>query len=205
MPSHLVEQWTAELKSKFDLDAVAVTATSAPRLERGLTISQTPFDAHPFTVVSLDYIKSDRRRESFARACPPLVVGDEAHACVGAHRGRQQRFDLLSSLAEDASRHLVLLTATPHSGDEQAFDRLLGLLDHSFLSGAFEDENFRVARHFVQRRRADIVGRDWGEERIFPRHETTERPYPLDAKHRAFHDAVLDYCLGVVERATSER
>ena len=148
-PPHLVEQWTGELKSKFDLDAVAVTATSAARLERGLTISQTLFDAHPFTVVSLDYIKSDRRRESFARACPALVVVDEAHACVGAHRGRQQRFELLSSLAEDASRHMVLLTATPHSGDEQAFDRLLGLLDPSFAVGALEEENFRIrlARH----------------------------------------------------------
>ena len=205
-PPHLVDQWTGELKSKFDLDAVAVTATSAPRLERGLTISQTLFDAHPYTVVSLDYIKSDRRRESFARACPALVVVDEAHACVGTHRGRQQRFELLSSLAEDASRHMVLLTATPHSGDEQAFDRLLGLLDPSFAVGALEEENFRIrlARHYVQRRRADIVGRDWGEERVFPRHETTEKSYPLDANHRAFHDAVLDYCLGVVEQAGGE-
>jgi SNF2 family DNA or RNA helicase len=197
-PPHLVEQWTDELKSKFDLDAVAVTATSAPRLERGLTISQTLFDAHPFTVVSLDYIKSDRRRESFARTCPPLVVVDEAHACVGTHRGRQQRFELLSSLAEDASRHLVLLTGTPHSGNEQAFDRLLGLLDPSFSSGALDEESSRIrlARHFVQRRRVDIVGRDWGEDRVFPRHDTTEKSYSFDAKHRAFHDAVLDYCLG---------
>jgi superfamily II DNA or RNA helicase len=205
-PPHLVEQWTGELKSKFDLDAVAVTATSAPRLERGLTVSQTLFDAHPFTVVSLDYIKSDRRRESFARACPSLVVVDEAHACVGTHRGRQQRFELLSSLAEDATRHMVLLTATPHSGDEQAFDRLLGLLDRSFASGALEEENFRIrlARHYVQRRRIDITGREWGEDRVFARHDTTERSYQLDAKHRTFHDTVLDYCLGVVEQSGGE-
>ena len=71
-PPHLVEQWTGELKSKFDLDAVAVTASSAARLERGLPASQTLFDAHPFTVVSLDYIKADKRRDSFARACPGL-------------------------------------------------------------------------------------------------------------------------------------
>ena len=37
----------------------------------------------------------------------------------------------------------------------------------------------RLARHFVQRRRIDITGRDWGEERVFPRHETAERPYKL--------------------------
>jgi len=199
-PPHLVEQWTAELKSKFDIEAVAVTAASAGRLERGLPSSQTLFDAHPFTIVSLDYIKADRRRESFARTCPGLVVVDEAHACVGTHQGRQQRYELLRRLSEEEDRHLVLLTATPHSGDEAAFDRLLGLLDNSFSGASLDDEanRVRLARHFVQRRRIDIVGRNWAEERMFPKHETTEQPYDFDDEHRSFHDAVLDYCLGVV-------
>lgn len=209
-PPHLVEQWTGELRAKFDLDAVAVTASSAARLERGLPLSQTVFDAHPFTVVSLDYIKADRRRDGFARACPPLVVVDEAHACVGGgERGRHQRYELLQALAADPERALLLLTATPHSGDEAAFDRLLGLLDPSFGAGAgFESEAARVrlARQFVQRRRIDIVGQansevNWGEERAFPRHETAEAPYRFDAATQAFHDAVLDWCLGVVESA----
>jgi superfamily II DNA or RNA helicase len=202
-PPHLVEQWTGELNTKFDIDAAAVTAASAARLERGLPSSQTLFDAHPFTVVSLDYIKAERRRDSFARSCPALVVVDEAHACVGTHQSRQQRFELLKRLAEDNERHLILLTATPHSGDEAAFDRLLSLLDGGFAQGALENEQNRVrlARHFVQRRRIDIVGRDWGEERVFPRHETAEEAYALGNAHRTFHDAVLDYCLGVVEGA----
>jgi superfamily II DNA or RNA helicase len=206
-PPHLVDQWTGELKSKFDLDAVAVTASSAAKLERGLAVSQTLFDAYPFTVVSLDYIKGDRRRDSFARACPGLVVVDEAHSCVGAHLSRQQRFQLLRTIAAEPQRHLVLLTATPHSGDEQAFDRLLGLLDPEFSSLSLENESTRIrlARHFVQRRRADIIGRDWGEERAFPKHDTAERPYDLDSEHRAFHEAVLDYCLEVVEGAGSDQ
>lgn len=206
-PPHLVEQWTSELRSKFDLDAIAVTAASAARLERGLPASQTLFDAHPVTVVSLDYIKADKRRDSFARACPNTVVVDEAHACVGTHQGRQQRFELLRRLAEDKERHLILLTATPHSGDEAAFERLLGLLDPSFAVGTLDDDALRIrlARHLVQRQRADITGRDWGEGRVFPRHETAERPYDLDAQHRAFHEAVLDYCLEVVSRSGTDQ
>src|SRR6516225_8636663 len=202
-PPHLVEQWTGELNSKFDLDATAVTASSAPRLERGLPPSQTLFDAHPYTVVSLDYIKADRRRDTFARACPKLVVVDEAHACVGTHQSRQQRFELLKRLAEDRERHLILLTATPHSGDEAAFDRLLSLLDEEFAGASLDTEasRIRLARHFVQRRRIDITGRDWDEERAFPRHETAERAYDLSPEHRAFHDAVLEYCFGIVEGA----
>jgi superfamily II DNA or RNA helicase len=206
-PPHLVEQWTGELKNKFDIDAVAVTAASAARLERGLPASQTLFDACPYTVVSLDYIKAERRRDSFARACPALVVVDEAHACVGTHQNRQQRFELLRRLATDRERHLIMLTATPHSGDEAAFSRLLSLLDEQFADGAFDTDAARVrlARHFVQRRRIDITGRDWGEDRTFPRHATAECPYDLNDDHRSFHDAVLDYCLGVVEGSGPDR
>jgi len=206
-PPHLVEQWTEELKVKFDLDAVAVTASSAARLERTLPASQTLFEAYPFTVVSLDYIKAERRRESFSRACPKLVVVDEAHTCVGTHQNRQQRFALLQRLSEDAERHLILLTATPHSGDEQAFSRLLSLLNAEFADGAFDTDNARarLARHFVQRRRIDITGKEWGEDRLFPKHNTAEAPYKLGTAHREFHDQVLDYCLGVIEGAGTEQ
>ncbi len=184
-PPHLVEQWTDELKAKFDLDAVAVTAASARGSSAACPPSQTLFDAHPYTVVSLDYIKAERRRDSFARACPALVVVDEAHACVGTHQSRQQRFELLKRLAEDAERHLILLTATPHSGDEAAFDRLLSLLDPGLRRRRARRASgirVRLARHFVQRRRSTSSSRDWGEERVFPRHETAERPYELEQR-----------------------
>jgi superfamily II DNA or RNA helicase len=204
-PPHLVEQWTGELSSRFGFEAVAVTASTAPRLERGLPVAQTLFDAHPFTVVSLDYIKAEHRRDRFARACPKMIVVDEAHACVGTHKGRQQRFRLLSELARHPERALLLLTATPHSGDEDAFARLLSLIDPSFASLQFDDQRYRerLARHFVQRRRIDLTSADWAEERAFPKHKTTEFSYRLSAKHLAFQEAVLDYCLGVVSRAGS--
>lgn len=185
-PPHLVEQWTGELRSKFDVDAVAVTASTATRLERSLPASQTIFDAFPFTVVSLDYIKADRRRESFARSCPSLVVVDEAHACVGVEGGRQQRFELLTRLAEDTNRHVVLLTATPHSGNESAFDRLLTLLDQSFAGERLENDLFRrrLARHFVQRRRLDVTQGEWQEQRRNPRLSRTQehRTYLLSSR-----------------------
>ncbi|MFT4129728.1 helicase-related protein [Labrys sp. (in: a-proteobacteria)] len=202
-PPHLVEQWVIELKSRFGIDAVAVTSGSAARLERGLPLSQTLFDAYPYTVVSLDYIKAEKRREGFARACPDFVIVDEAHACVGTGAGKQQRFELLSGLAKDPERRMVLLTATPHSGDEEAFGRLLSLIDPSFVSMNFDDAKYRerLARHFVQRRRIDLVSGEWHEERAFPKHETTEFPYRLSQAHLGFQEAVLDYCLGVVSRA----
>lgn len=202
-PPHLVEQWVGELKSRFGIDAVAVTSGTASRLERGLPLAQTLFSAYPYTVVSLDYIKAEKRREGFARACPDFVIVDEAHACVGTHQGRQQRFELLSGLARDLDRRMILLTATPHSGDEEAFARLLSLIEPSFASMSFLDARYRerLARHFVQRRRIDLVSGEWHENRAFPKHETTEFPYRLSKAHLDFQEAVLDYCLGVVSRA----
>ena len=204
-PPHLVEQWAGELKARFGIEAVAVTSGTASRLERGLPLTQTLFDAYPFTVVSLDYIKAEKRREGFARACPDFVIVDEAHACVGTHKGRQQRFDLLSGLARSMERRMILLTATPHSGDEEAFARLLSLVEPSFTSMNFEDARYRerLARHFVQRRRIDLVSGDWDENRVFPKHETTDFPYRLSKAHLEFQEAVLDYCLGIVSRAGS--
>ncbi|RTL89317.1 MAG: helicase [Hyphomicrobiales bacterium] len=210
-PPHLVEQWVSELAEKFDIDAVAVTSARARSLERGLPAAQSLFEAYPHTVVSLDYIKADSRRDEFARACPSLVIVDEAHACIGGDRGRHQRFELLERLASDEERHMLLLTATPHSGDEAAFDRLLGLISPDFAGGPQGDENTRtryarrLAQHYVQRRRPDITDSGWHEKRTFPVHQVKDEPFSLSGEFGAFHDRVLDYCLAVTQRAGADQ
>jgi SNF2 family DNA or RNA helicase len=131
-PPHLAEQWQLELHDKFRIDAELVLPSTARRLERNRQrIDQSLFDLYPHVVVSMDFIKSDTRRDDFVRACPELVIVDEAHTCAfGAERrsGRHQRHQLIRRLAEDPTRHLLLVTATPHSGKEEAFRSLLRLL-----------------------------------------------------------------------------
>jgi hypothetical protein len=51
----------------------------------------------------------------------PLIV-DEAHAVCG----NSERYAACQTVAE-RSRRVVLLTATPHSGDETRFSRLVSL------------------------------------------------------------------------------
>ena len=204
-PPHLVEQWVTELEGHFHLRPVAVTAASAARLERNLPPSESIFTTHAHTVVSLDYIKSERRRSEFLRACPELVIVDEAHTCASTGQGRHQRYDLLKGLVSDKDRHLVMLTATPHSGDEDAYFRLLGLLhpDFAALSTTSGEEHKklrdRLAAHFVQRRRPDIA--EWKEGSLFPRRETKELTYKLTGAWERFFDAVLNYCASVVSAA----
>lgn len=210
-PPHLVDQWVKELEHRFNIRAVAVTASSARRLERAIPPHLSLFSVHAHTVVSLDYIKSNNRRDHFLHACPNFVIVDEAHTCAASGRGRHQRHELLKALSDSDARHLVLLTATPHSGDDAAFYRLLGLLDNEFgwlphLVGRERERlRERLARHFVQRRRADIA--EWArpkEGALFPRRETRELTYRLTGAWETFFTDVLDYCAEIVQADESD-
>ncbi|MFM7580270.1 MAG: DEAD/DEAH box helicase, partial [Microcystaceae cyanobacterium] len=129
-PPQLCDQWQRELKQKFHIDAVVIRSGTIAKLEQGLpSVDHHIFSYYPHIIVSLDYAKSDRRRASFLTHCPDLVVVDEAHTCANTNQLReQQRHQLLQGIAEKTNRHLILLTATPHSGIEASFLSLLGLL-----------------------------------------------------------------------------
>ncbi len=205
-PPHLVEQWQSELESRFNLQAVALTSASAARIERNIPHGVGLFDHYPVVVVSLDYIKSERHREHFLAIAPECVIVDEAHTCASSGAGKQLRFELLQRLVKDSERHLIMLTATPHSGDEAAFYNLLSLLDPRFLAlqnktSASDPLRQELARHFVQRRRKDIA--EWqaetGDGRGFPRRMKTEVTYQLSGDWGAFFDSVQDYCRELAE------
>jgi superfamily II DNA or RNA helicase len=208
-PPHLVDQWVSELNERFHLRPVDVTAANARRLEEAIPPSESIFSVHHHTVVSLDYIKSQNRRGRFLQSCPELVIVDEAHTCAATGQGRHQRYELLKGLAESNSRHIVMLTATPHSGDEQAFFRLLGLLHRDFerLAEAIGEERTqlrdRLSLHFVQRRRPDIA--EWKEGNLFPRREMKELTYRLTGSWEHFFDGVLDYCASVVDASAGDK
>ncbi len=164
-PPQLAEQWQKELDEKFHIDAELVLPSTVSHLERGLGIGTSLFEKYPFTIVSLDFIKSERRRDEFLRVCPELVIVDEAHACASATggRGRKQRHDLVAELAKNPDRHMIFVTATPHSGKDDVFRSLLAFLNPEFsdlpddLAGpANEKARRRLAEFFVQRRRGDI-------------------------------------------------
>jgi superfamily II DNA or RNA helicase len=201
-PPHLAEQWQAELSSKFHIDAELVLSSTATRLERSLSYGESVFDVYPYTIVSTDFIKSDRRRDEFLRTAPELILVDEAHTCAADARGRgssHQRYRLLSDLCADTTRNLILVTATPHSGNEGAFRSLVGLLDPAFARLAEDEDGIdeitraSLARHFVQRRRADIRTYLDADTPFPDRLDLPEEDgrYKLTATYRDFVDDVL--------------
>lgn len=210
-PPHLAEQWQRELARKFHIDAALVLAGTAARLERACRTGESLFDRYPHTVVSLDFIKSDRRREAFLRSAPNLVIVDEAHTCASGG-GRHQRHSLLKDLAKKDGQHVILVTATPHSGDQTAFHSLLGVLDPSFAElpddltrEEAKPHRQRLARHLVQRRRADIE-HFLDDETPFPRREgEREVTWSMSREYRALFDKVLDYARELVAKGDGKR
>jgi superfamily II DNA or RNA helicase len=213
-PPYLAEQWQRELAEKVHIDAELILSSTIQRLERDLPVGVSVFDRYRFTVVSTDFIKTPRHAEDFIFKCPEFVIVDEAHGCTlagGVGRGRQQRFELLRRVAEDKSRHLILVTATPHSGNEDAFRSLLSLLATEFadlptdLDRAERDGIRRnLARHFIQRRRADI--RHYLEaDTAFPERKDKEATYTFSKDYRALFDDILAFARDYVSGEDGDR
>jgi len=201
-PPHLAEQWQRELKAKFHIDAELVLAGTARRLESSCAQNESIFERYPHVIVSTDYIKATNRRDEFLRTCPELVIIDEAHTCAfgfSGKGGRHHRYDLVSGLAKDPSRHLILVTATPHSGKEEAFRSLLSFLNKDFenlpldMMGEHNRKHReKLAAHLVQRRRVDIK-QYLDEETKFPEREEKDATYKLSPEYKKLFESALAY------------
>ncbi|MCB0304856.1 MAG: DEAD/DEAH box helicase, partial [Calditrichaeota bacterium] len=111
---HLCEQWQAELRDKFGIEAVIIRSNTQARLDREIPGDTSVYEYYPYQVISIDYIKSEQRRQVFIQECPELVIVDEAHTCTWAgsrQSARQQRHALVRDIALKPGQHLLLLTA----------------------------------------------------------------------------------------------
>lgn len=207
-PPHLCDQWQVELEQKFHIHAAVVRTSTIARLERNIPRGgKSLYQYYKHLIVSIDFAKGDRRRHDFLAGCPDLVIVDEVHAAadpgVATAREQQQRHELLREIAKDAGRHLLLLTATPHSGIEDSFRSLLGLLKHQFarlnLQALSESDRKTLAQHLVQRRRGDVA--KWmGTDTPFPKRVPPyEKTYKLTAEYGKLFQDVLEFTRQTVQ------
>jgi superfamily II DNA or RNA helicase len=200
---HLCEQWQVELKDKFGIEAVVIRSNTQARLDREIPGDTSVFHHYPYQVISIDYIKSDQRRQVFIQECPEFIIVDEAHTCsvaLGAKAAQQQRYQLIRDIAKKSGQHMMYLTATPHSGKAEQFSSLLGLIKPEYqsldLPVATQNQRRDLAKYYVQRRRADVE--KWmNEDTPFPRRDAGEFQYDLSKKYSAFYDNILDFALGL--------
>ncbi len=125
-PSGLRQQWADELSRRFEIRSAVIDAATLSALAGSL-----PFDVNPWTIeavaiTSIDFIKQPEVLRALTAELWDLVIVDEAHqAAVAA-----LRHEAVQTITARA-RHVVLVTATPHAGDDLAYRAMcsLGQLD----------------------------------------------------------------------------
>jgi superfamily II DNA or RNA helicase len=140
VPAALAEQWLDELRQRFHLACMLADRIGLDSRAREGAFGDSPWTGTGIFVASLDFLKQPHVLDGLPARPWDLVVVDEAHTTSG-HSDRHTAVHYLGRRA----RCLVLLTATPHSGDEDRFARLLS-------TGGLAGDQLIVFR----RRRADL-------------------------------------------------
>jgi len=191
-PGGLVEQWRDEMFEKFGLEF----RVFSKELESA-TPSGNPFEDLDHLIVRLDQMaRNEDLQEKLCAAGWDLVVFDEAHKLAAHFFGNKLektgRFRLAENLGAQ-TRHLLLMTATPHSGKEEDFQLFLSLLDSDRFYGKFRDGVHKVDTSDLMRRmvKEELVKFDGTP--LFPERRAYTVNYKLSDIEVALYEAVTNY------------
>jgi superfamily II DNA or RNA helicase len=118
-PAGLRDQWAEELANRFAIAPVILDAPALGRTVASLPAGVNPWEASPVIITSLDFVKQPEICRALDTTIWDLLIVDEAHMAATA-RERRLAVDGLGVRA----RRVVLLTATPHTGDDESYASL---------------------------------------------------------------------------------
>ena len=121
-PPGLCDQWCAELSVRFGMDPVVADAGWLRSLRPVLPAAVNPWSVPGIRVASLDFAKRPEVRRSIEQVRWDAVIVDEAHIAAGDSERRAATHAFAAR-----ARFVLLLTATPHSGDPATFHALCGI------------------------------------------------------------------------------
>jgi SNF2 family DNA or RNA helicase len=216
-PGSLVEQWRDELFEKFGLEFRIFSSS----LEEA-SPSGNPFEDHHQLIVRLDQFARDEEESDTGRtpgnlqakllaAGWDLVVFDEAHKLAAHYFGskleRTGRYRFAERLGGE-TRHLLLMTATPHNGKEEDFQLFLALLDSDRFYGKFRDGVHKVDATDLMRRmvKEELVKFDGTP--LFPERKAYTVNYKLSDAEASLYEAVTHYVqteMGKADQLTGSR
>jgi len=213
-PKSLLLQWVSEMDTLFgeQFELVLPGDWSTSTSLRG----NNAWKRYPQVITSFDGVKPkdshkgwDRERierynlERFHDLIGSgwdLVVIDECHKMAGAS-SEVARYILADGLARSAP-HLLLLSATPHSGKTDAFRRLLALLDPASFQEGAPITRETVAPYVIRTEKRTAVDAD-GKSLFAPR-STRLVQVPFEPRHalqEELYDTVSTYVVEGYKRA----
>ncbi len=199
-PGNLVEQWQDELSQRFSLVFDILTND---RLEA--SASGNAFGEMPLCIARLDKLSRDTDvQEKLRQSEWDVIVVDEAHkmsATFFSGEAKYTRRYRLGELLGKITRHLVLLTATPHNGKEEDFQLFMRLLDADRFEGKFRDGVHSVdvsdlMRHLVKEQLYTFESTP-----LFPERFAYTVNYQLSGLEDSLYHAVTGYVRQEFNRA----
>lgn len=201
-PGSLAEQWQDELYRRFQLPFEIMTND---KLEAARTGNW--FLENQLVIARLDKLSRDEdvKRRLGAPGCEwDLIVVDEAHKMAATFFGGEIKYTKRYRLGQYLStltRHLLLMTATPHNGKETDFQLFMALLDGDRFEGRFRDgvhaaDVSDLMRRMVKERLLKFDGK-----RLFPERIAYTVPYKLSSAEAELYKEVTEYVREEFNRA----
>ncbi len=198
-PGSLVVQWQDELWQRFHLDFRVLTNDMVETARTG-----NPFNEENLLIARLDQLaRREDLQEKLAASRWDLVVIDEAHKMSAHYYGKKlnktKRYQLGERL-RDLTRHLLLLTATPHSGKQESYMLFLALLDEDLFGGRLRGGQVPNASHLMRRSLKENLLTFEGKP-LFPERRAYSVKYDLSPPEQRLYDEVTDYVRHGMDRA----
>ena len=202
-PGMLVDQWQDELREKFHLGFEIVTRQMIDASYAG-----NPFLEKDLLIARLDHLS--RNEELLAKLSQSewdLVICDEAHKMSAHYFGNEvketKRYKLGLRLGE-VTRHLLLMTATPHSGKPEDFDLFMALLDYDRFAGKVrgkKGQSKETGARDMMRRLSKEQLRHMDGRPLFPERRAYAVKYALSKDEAHLYSEVTTYVREEMNRA----
>ena len=199
-PGNLAEQWQDELYQRFQLPFEILTND---KLESARTGNW--FAENPMAICRLDKLsRNEDVQAKLANTDWDLVVCDEAHKMSATFFGSEVKYTKRYRLGQflgQLTRHLLLMTATPHNGKPEDFQLFLALLDSDRFEGRARDGVHTVDASDLMRRLVKEQLLKFDGTPLFPERRAYTVGYKLSNAEAALYKSVTDYVREEFNRA----
>jgi len=194
-PSPLTDQWRREMGEKFGLRLHKYDSSQLDELRNFLAKNDNPWDYHDRIVTSMDFAKQEHVLAELRQSKPwGVLIFDEAHnlgvSKYGNKINRTQRYRLAEEIAPNSDA-MLLLTATPHKGDDFAFWNLINLIDPYLFPTPEHLAPDRVAKIMIRRIKDNL--RDQDGAPVFRPRTVDVIPVEYSAEEMRLYETVTRY------------
>jgi SNF2 family DNA or RNA helicase len=199
-PGNLAEQWQDELYQRFQLPFEILTNDKLESARTGNWFSE-----NRLVICRLDKLsRNEGVQAKLADTDWDLIVCDEAHKMSATFFGNEVKYTKryrLGQLLGRLTRHLLLMTATPHNGKPEDFQLFLALLDSDRFEGRARDGVHTVDASDLMRRLVKEQLLKFDGTPLFPERRAYTVGYKLSDAEAVLYKSVTDYVREEFNRA----